>query len=455
MPATVTFGINTTVSLAALEGNLQLAWPVAASGDLRPGPFISRIVPVGVAARMHLSWTATAMGARFVLFAENGAPIPGAPLFQIPREPVLAVTVELPAGTNAPDGIVVAAFDLLGADAQERGVPTCPLRADVRMANDVARICTNIACDFNGDGLANVRDLVTMVHCLRSGTCSDPSRFDCDRDGGFDLDDVLCCAWQMLRPPVCPGCGPDTTSARPEPTVKLNLGSPVITGGEVVAPHEITDADRVGGVRLEFRFPADRYDFVALDGIGPEWLALSDVQGNAIVIGLIRIGEPAGIYALKSPGMNGNLRLRLKPGMSPGGELAAATAEFSGPDGAPLRVEPNHTSLPLSEGMAFGLSDNRPDPFSGVTRFTLTLPAAAEADLGVFDVGGRRVAMIHRGRLAAGVNEFKWNGTSDIGERVASGVYFYRIEANDVASRSNSFSQVKKMLLLRADKPKT
>jgi hypothetical protein len=32
---------------------------------------------------------------------------------------------------------------------------------------------------------------------------------------------------------------------------------------------------------------------------------------------------------------------------------------------------------------------------------------------------------------------------------VASGVYFYRIEATGVSDRSNSMMQVKKMLLLR------
>lgn len=425
--ATVTFGINSTVRLAGLQGDFSLAWPVPASLDPPlPAPFISRIVPVGAAAGMHLTWTATRSGARFVLFADAGAPIPAAPPFTAAPVPVLGVTVEMPAGATPPNDIAVTAETLLGADAAGGSVPICAMRDNWRIAYPRARICTSVGCDFNGDGHADVCDLVTMVRCLRSDSCQSPARFDCDLDGGFDLDDVLCCAWKVLRRPPCPGCAPDTTPPRKEDGVKLVLDAPTIAGGDVQAGLGISGADRVGGARVELRFPSDRYEFVSLEGIGSEWLALTDVEGDAIVIGLIRIAEPGDGVAANGADVRGVLKLRLKAGMSPGGELATAASEFSGPDGARLEVESNPTSLPLAKGMGFALSDNRPDPFSGTTRFTLTLPVAADADLGVFDVGGRRVATLHRGRLTAGVTEFAWNGTSETGGRVASGVYFYR-----------------------------
>ena len=75
---------------------------------------------------------------------------------------------------------------------------------------------------------------------------------------------------------------------------------------------------------------------------------------------------------------------------------------------------------------AIALSENRPDPFSGETRFTLSLPSAAAVELSVYDLNGRRVATLHHGALKAGVSEFSWSGRDDGGSRLGAGVYFYR-----------------------------
>jgi hypothetical protein len=443
-PATVTFGIQSAVPLAALQGEFRLSWPVPAFGSPPATPVVTRVVPVGPAAGMQVAWVrdTTTGNVKFAMFAKDGAPIPASPPFaRRPPVPILAVAVAVLPGEVPPADIAVFAYDLFGSDAAGAGVPTCAVRDNWRMALDRARICSGTACDFNRDGRADVRDLVVMVRCLRSDTCANPARFDCDRDGGFDLDDVLCCAWQVLRRPPCPGCAPDMTPPRKEPGVQLVLGSPAIVEGEVLAPISIAGAGVVGGARLELRFPSDRYEFVSLEGVGTDWLALTEARGDAIVIGLIRLAETEDVYSARALSVGGTLRLRLRPGMAPGGELAASSAEFSGTDGSRLETGPGGGTMPLSEGLDFALSDNRPDPFSGVTRFTLTLPVAAEADLGVFDVGGRRVTTLHRGRLAAGVNEFAWNGRAGDGGRVANGVYFYRAT---VAGRTAS----KKLVVL-------
>ena len=90
------------------------------------------------------------------------------------------------------------------------------------------------------------------------------------------------------------------------------------------------------------------------------------------------------------------------------------------------------------------LSAARPNPFTAATTFTLTLDRSSDVEVGIFDVGGRLVATLHRGRLAAGTREFTWNGVRAGGSAAPSGIYFYRAGASgQVVSR--------KMVLLRGN----
>src|SRR5215831_6458246 len=74
------------------------------------------------------------------------------------------------------------------------------------------------------------------------------------------------------------------------------------------------------------------------------------------------------------------------------------------------------------------LSTSRPNPFTEVTRFSVSTDAPADADVSVFDVTGRRVSRVFHGQLPAGTSELAWNGRRDDGTRAVAGVYFYRLE---------------------------
>ncbi len=69
-----------------------------------------------------------------------------------------------------------------------------------------------------------------------------------------------------------------------------------------------------------------------------------------------------------------------------------------------------------------------PNPFNPSTRLDFVLPAASAARLAVFDVAGRRLAVLHEGPLAAGPAVFEWDGRDGEGRPVASGVYLARLE---------------------------
>jgi hypothetical protein len=83
------------------------------------------------------------------------------------------------------------------------------------------------------------------------------------------------------------------------------------------------------------------------------------------------------------------------------------------------------------------LSSNYPNPFNPVTTISYDLPIGAHVSLMVYDVLGREVTTLVDGFVEAGYHRETLNAG-----RLASGVYFYRIQAG-------SFVQTKKLLLLR------
>jgi flagellar hook capping protein FlgD len=88
------------------------------------------------------------------------------------------------------------------------------------------------------------------------------------------------------------------------------------------------------------------------------------------------------------------------------------------------------------------LSQNVPNPFNPTTLIRYELPEAEHVTLAVYDANGTLVRTLVDEVRPIGKNEITWDGRSDTGNAVGSGVYFYRIAAG-------SFSQSRKMVLLK------
>jgi len=88
----------------------------------------------------------------------------------------------------------------------------------------------------------------------------------------------------------------------------------------------------------------------------------------------------------------------------------------------------------LPEG--FELAQNYPNPFNPTTTIDFSLPEAQHVTLEVVNIQGQVVRTLVDDVRNAGDHSVEWDATSDNGNRVASGVYFYRLSAGDhVASR--------------------
>jgi hypothetical protein len=103
-----------------------------------------------------------------------------------------------------------------------------------------------------------------------------------------------------------------------------------------------------------------------------------------------------------------------------------------------IPVATDASDMPL----AFRLSQNYPNPFNPVTTIEYSISGKVFVDLMIFDVSGRRVRTLVSEKQLPGGYSVVWDGRNDGGRPVASGVYFYRLDADKNSS-------VKKMVILR------
>ncbi len=83
-----------------------------------------------------------------------------------------------------------------------------------------------------------------------------------------------------------------------------------------------------------------------------------------------------------------------------------------------------------------------PNPFNPSTSIKFSLAAAGRTHVAVYDIAGRKLAVLVDGHLEAGPQELIWEGRDQEGHPMSSGVYFCRLEAR-------GFSDARKLVLLQ------
>ena len=78
--------------------------------------------------------------------------------------------------------------------------------------------------------------------------------------------------------------------------------------------------------------------------------------------------------------------------------------------------------------LAFRTYPNYPNPFNPATTIRFDLPERGRVTLSVYALDGSRVATLVDGELPAGRHAAVWTGRDERGARVASGLYFYRVQ---------------------------
>ncbi|MBC8230569.1 T9SS type A sorting domain-containing protein [bacterium] len=90
---------------------------------------------------------------------------------------------------------------------------------------------------------------------------------------------------------------------------------------------------------------------------------------------------------------------------------------------------------------------NYPNPFNPDTWIPYYLPQDADVTIRIYNSAGQLVRTLNFGRKAAGIYVTKekaayWDGCDSSGKKVASGVYYYTLQAGD-------FRATRKMLIVK------
>jgi hypothetical protein len=146
--------------------------------------------------------------------------------------------------------------------------------------------------------------------------------------------------------------------------------------------------------------------------IGKEWSASGD--GELATVRFMTLGEEPGLIEVVS------------------GELVNSDYR-----GVPMRVE-KAQALPK----VASLHQNFPNPFNPSTEIRFDIPTARNVQLKIYNQLGQTIRTLTDQRMKAGSYRLQWDGTTDAGHKVSSGVYFYSLEAGD-------FSRIRKMTLVK------
>ncbi|GAB4366416.1 MAG: hypothetical protein Kow0042_06270 [Calditrichia bacterium] len=101
-------------------------------------------------------------------------------------------------------------------------------------------------------------------------------------------------------------------------------------------------------------------------------------------------------------------------------------------------IEDQNPDVPL----VYELAQNYPNPFNPQTEIRFHLPKTEKVTISIYDVLGRKVRTLVNEVMTPGKHAVPWFGENDYGVKVASGIYFYRME-------TKNFQKVRKMIFMK------
>lgn len=96
----------------------------------------------------------------------------------------------------------------------------------------------------------------------------------------------------------------------------------------------------------------------------------------------------------------------------------------------------------------YTLEQNYPNPFNPVTTINYQVPFESKVNIEVYNILGQKVITLIDDKKQAGYYDVQWDGHSQNGAKVSSGIYIYRMTAEAIDFREK-FSQNMRMIILK------
>jgi len=234
------------------------------------------------------------------------------------------------------------------------------------------------------------------------------------------------------------------------------------TEGQLVVPLEITNAKDLTAMDIPLSFTEgatlERVEFTDRVKSFEFQAANIDNEKRQVVIGLISMVSKEAPDLASGTGTIANLYFKLDPGVkevtltpialeNPNHSLTFYYNDYSSGRAEVKAVNPEIGAITAGSAMsalptAYGLSQNSPNPFNPTTTISFAAPQPGVVKVAVYNILGQNIKDLVDGYMEAGYHQVVWDGKDRSGDAVASGIYFYKISANN-------FTDTKKMVLLK------
>jgi len=308
---------------------------------------------------------------------------------------------------------------------------------------------TYIAGDFNGDQTPDVVDVVAMVNYLFKGAEGhEPLEAgNVNGDEEVTISDAVYLINYLFKdgtdPCIC--TIPDGLLARYQERSKAILGLcfPFEDNSkDVEVMLEVHTEEEVAGIQIDLFFDPSKVEVKEISRTSrTENLGLYySIESGKVKIGMVDI-YGANILA---PGEGSILKIKFQKKNNQAGisSVKIDRAIVVNPSAQELNVQIEPNKVIRSIPQTFSLAQNYPNPFNARTVIKYSLPKDSKVEIAIYNILGRKVKTLVNEHQQAGYKTVVWDGKNQKGNEVASGVYFYRITADD-------FVQSKKMLLLK------
>jgi hypothetical protein len=329
------------------------------------------------------------------------------------------------------------------------GVDNCGLPSVVNNAGSTLAVGTHriiwTAIDDNGNRSTDVQ-IVTVV--------GDPPSITCPTNRRVNTDPGMAGAVVTFATPTANSSCADVEIIR---TGGLGSGSFFPLGTTTVSYMAIDGSNQIDvcsfdvtvvdneapqiwvKVAPRFLWPADNklYDIKATvetwDNVPGTTAELVSIQSNENDNGDI-VDADYGVFDTE-------FKLRAKRGNGPrvyvvtykatdaASNVTFGTATVTVPTNKPKEIDIEEGTLPVPDGVT--LAQNYPNPFNPSTTISFGTPDQRHMHLVVYDIMGRPVRTLFDVVLDAGSYSVDWDGRSDAGEVLPSGLYIYQLRAGD------------------------
>ena len=254
--------------------------------------------------------------------------------------------------------------------------------------------CQLASADLNGDGAANVLDIVALANCVLADNCDSLDNGcagDINGDGGYNVLDIV----TLVNCVLASDCGGRVDDASAASLIKKDNMVSIEADGFI------------GGVQMTLSHGSDFTIEMTDRAMFADYLT----TGNETRL-LVISPETEELFSY-----NGEFEIT---------EVIVANSQYE-------------VSVDMPIATSFTLSDAYPNPFNPVTTMTLAMPVSGEVTVEVYNLLGQVVATLASGYMEASSIPYKltWDAAD-----VSSGMYFVRAEAT-------GFVQIQKLVLLK------